>query len=170
MAEGVLTQNHNDISVVLCGPAGMGIQTVESLLTCILKTAGYHVFAAKDYMSRIRGGVNSTEIRISSRPVRALIDRIDVLIPLDKDAVQHLRKRTSLDTLILTEKAHLGENSGPDRFNFIDISFLRIAAELGNKVYSNQVAVGVITGLLRIDLETVRNYIKRFFADKPQPS
>jgi len=60
----------NDLSIVLCGQAGQGIQTVEYLLTRILKLAGYNVFATKEYMSRIRGGTNSTEIRISSGPVR----------------------------------------------------------------------------------------------------
>mgnify|MGYP000278906337 CR=1 FL=1 len=33
-----------DLSIVLCGQAGQGVQTVEFLLTRILKRAGYHVF------------------------------------------------------------------------------------------------------------------------------
>ena len=35
----------NDISIVLCGAAGQGIQTVEALLTKTLKRTGYHIFA-----------------------------------------------------------------------------------------------------------------------------
>ncbi|MGD8500930.1 MAG: 2-oxoacid:acceptor oxidoreductase family protein, partial [Phycisphaerales bacterium] len=64
-------QKENDLSVVLCGQAGQGIQTVEHLLTRILKLAGYNVFATKEYMSRVRGGMNSTQIRVGSKPVRA---------------------------------------------------------------------------------------------------
>ncbi|MDD4765136.1 MAG: 2-oxoacid:acceptor oxidoreductase family protein, partial [Atribacterota bacterium] len=53
-----------DISIVLCGGAGLGIQTVEQLLTRMLKMSGYYVFATKEYMSRVRGGSNSTQIRV----------------------------------------------------------------------------------------------------------
>jgi Pyruvate/2-oxoacid:ferredoxin oxidoreductase gamma subunit len=73
-----------NLSIVLCGQAGQGIQTVEYLLKRIFKLAGYNVFATKEYMSRIRDGINSTEIRVSSGPVRACVNRIDILIPLNK--------------------------------------------------------------------------------------
>ena len=43
----------NDVSIVLCGEVGQGIQTVEYVLTRILKLSGYNVFATKEYMSRI---------------------------------------------------------------------------------------------------------------------
>ena len=72
----------NGISIVLCGAAGQGIQTVEALLTKSLKRSGYNVFASREYMSRVRGGVNSTSIRVSSKPVRAYLERIDILILL----------------------------------------------------------------------------------------
>ena len=86
-------KNYDDISIVLCGAAGQGIQTVEELLTKSLKKSGFHVFATREYMSRVRGGVNSTTIRISSKAVRAFIDRIDILIPLSEKAVPHLKNR-----------------------------------------------------------------------------
>ena len=49
-----------DVAIVVAGQAGQGIQTIESVLTKVLKRSGYHVFATKEYMSRIRGGSNST--------------------------------------------------------------------------------------------------------------
>jgi 2-oxoglutarate ferredoxin oxidoreductase subunit alpha len=159
-------KNMNDISIVLCGQAGMGIQTVEYLLTRILKLAGYNVFSTKEYMSRVRGGTNSTEIRISSDPVRACIDRIDILVPLNKGAVEHVRKRISPDTVILAEKETLGDDSYQRRCNCIDVPFNKIATEIGNKIYANIVAVGTITGLFGIDRQTVDSYIKQFFAAK----
>ena len=85
----------DDISIVLCGAAGQGIQTVEALLTKTLKRSGYNVFASREYMSRVRGGVNSTSIRISSKPVRAYLERIDILIPLI-----HLGLRTYIYKLL----------------------------------------------------------------------
>ena len=166
MSSRLLSKNTEHISIVLCGQAGQGIQTVEFLLTRILKLAGYNVFATKEYMSRIRGGTNSTEIRVSSAPVRAFVSRIDVLVALNKGAVEHVEKRILPGTLVLAEKESLGEDFDRTRCNCIDVQFGEIAANIGNKLYSNIVAVGTITGLLGLDLGTVSSYTRRFFAGK----
>ena len=155
-----------DLSIVLCGQAGQGIQTVEYLLTRIFKLAGYNVFATKEYMSRIRGGINSTEIRVSSGPVRACVNRIDILIPLNKGAVAHVEKRISPETIILAEKEILGDDFDQTRHKFIDVPFTKTASEIGNKIYSNVVAVGTIAGLFGIDQQTINNYVKKFFSSK----
>jgi 2-oxoglutarate ferredoxin oxidoreductase subunit alpha len=155
-----------DLSIVLCGQAGQGIQTVEYLLTRIFKLAGYNVFATKEYMSRIRGGINSTEIRISSGPVCACVNRIDILIPLNKGAVGHVEKRISPQTIILAEKETIADDFDQNRYKFIDVPFAKKASEIGNKIYSNVVAVGIVTSLFGIELQTVSNYITKFFSSK----
>ncbi|MEN3042809.1 MAG: 2-oxoacid:acceptor oxidoreductase family protein, partial [Fervidobacterium sp.] len=76
-----------EISIVLSGSAGQGIQSVEHILTRVAKDSGFYVFATKEYMSRVRGGNNSTELRISEKPVYAYVDRIDILVPLNDNAV-----------------------------------------------------------------------------------
>jgi 2-oxoglutarate ferredoxin oxidoreductase subunit alpha len=168
MKKNASVKNRNDVSIVLCGEAGQGIQTVEFLLTRILKLAGYNVFATKEYMSRIRGGANSTEIRVSDRRVCALVDRIDILIPLNKGAMQHVEKRISPQTVVLAEKEIIGDDFSRRRYRFIDIPFTRIAAEAGNKVYSNSVAVGVIAGLFGVPVGDATGYIKQHFSIKSQ--
>ena len=55
MSEESFAFNSDGISIVLCGQAGQGIQTVEHLLTRIFMLSNYNVFATKEYMSRIRG-------------------------------------------------------------------------------------------------------------------
>ena len=101
-----------DVSIVLCGQAGQGVQTVEFLLTRLLKRAGFHVFATKEYMSRVRGGANSTTIRVSDRRVQAFVSRIDILVALNQGAVEHVAERLSSGTLILGDRTvvfrHLG--------------------------------------------------------------
>ena len=155
-----------DLSIVLCGQAGQGIQTVEYLLTRIFKLAGYNVFATKEYMSRVRGGINSTEIRVSSGPVCACVNRIDILISLNKGAVGHVEKRISPQTIILAEKETIADDFDQTRHKFIDVPFTKKASEIGNKIYSNVVAVGTVTGLFGIELQTVSEYVKKFFSSK----
>jgi 2-oxoglutarate ferredoxin oxidoreductase subunit alpha len=156
----------DDVSIVLCGQAGMGIQTVESILTRMLKLAGYNVFATKEYMSRVRGGNNSTQIRVSSRPVSAFVSRINLLIPLNKGAVQHLRERISQETIVVGETGIVGDEAAGGRFRFVEASFTKIAVDIGDKIYSNVVAVGMLAGLLGVELSNACNYVKQSFSTK----
>ncbi|MHC4187078.1 MAG: 2-oxoacid:acceptor oxidoreductase subunit alpha [Planctomycetota bacterium] len=154
----------DDLSIVLCGQAGQGIQTVEYLLTRVLKIAGFNVFATKEYMSRIRGGMNSTQIRVGTEAVSALVNRIDILIPLDKGAFAHLDKRISPETIVLGEEQNLSESFNRDRF--IEVEFGKIAAEIGHKIYSNIVAVGTIAALFGIEPDIITGYVKQHFSSK----
>ena len=166
MSRSLSFRDADDISIVLCGQAGMGVQTVESLLAGIFKLSGYNVFSTREYMSRVRGGTNSTEIRVSSKPVRAAVNRIDILIAFDKSAIGHVGGRISAGTIILAEKEVLGGAVNQVESKFIDVPLSRIAVEIGNKIYSNIVAVGVIAGLFGIDLDLISKYVRRFFSSK----
>lgn len=158
----------NDYSIVLTGQAGMGIQTVEQLLMQVFKLAGLHIFATKEYMSRVRGGMNSTLIRIGAKPVRACVDRIDILIPLNKGGIRHVEKRLSPDTLILAEKEIFEDRADFGQLNIIDIPFTQIATGLGNKIYSSVVAVGVLAALFDIELSVLSEFITKRFAGKDE--
>jgi len=126
----------NDLAIVLCGEAGQGIQTVENILVKIIKQSGYHVFATKEYMSRVRGGVNSTSLRIASTPVAAYIDRIDIFFQLGKELTKHLQKRISSETIVISD------------------------------LPNNISAVGTVVRLLNIELKIAEQQIKERFSVK----
>lgn len=155
------TDNPSDLSLVIAGEAGQGIQTIESILMHVLKKAGYYVYATKEYMSRVRGGSNSTELRIASRRVRAYVDRIDLLIPLDADAIPHLEERLSDDTVIVGEAGKLAT----DR-DVVDVPFSKIADEAGGAIYANTVACGAVVGILGLDAALAEDHLKKRFANK----
>jgi 2-oxoglutarate ferredoxin oxidoreductase subunit alpha len=149
-----------DLSIVLAGEAGQGIQTIETMLTTLAKKGSYQVFATKEYMSRVRGGCNSTEIRISGGRVTTRIGRIDILVALTKAAIPHLGGRITDRTLVVGEKAVV------DYEGMADVPFTALAGQLGNPIYSNSVAVGVVCGLLRLDRSVCRDGIAELFARK----
>jgi 2-oxoglutarate ferredoxin oxidoreductase subunit alpha len=161
-------EHTQDISIVLCGEAGQGVQTVEFLLTRLLKLAGYHVFATKEYMSRIRGGANSTTVRVANHTVAAYVERMDILIALSKGAVEHVAGRISPRTVVLGEQAAIGNPAVLQKCRFLDIDFTRIATEVGNKIYSNTVAMGAVSGLLGVDVGHLKGYVRHFFRGRPE--
>lgn len=153
-----------DISLVLGGAAGMGVQTVEALLVAVLKREGYRIFASKEYMSRIRGGSNSTQIRITNVNRSAGVARIDFLFAMDKEVIPHLEKRISKETIIFGEREKI--SSFAKGRTVIDIPFTRFAAELGNPLYTSTVAVGVALGLLAADEQVFMRYLREHFMRK----
>jgi 2-oxoglutarate ferredoxin oxidoreductase subunit alpha len=78
--------------MVLAGAAGQGIETVAGMLASIIIRSGYHVFVTREFMSRIRGGTNSLQLRISEERIGAFLKRTDIAIPLNKAAIPHLHK------------------------------------------------------------------------------
>src|SRR6185369_16656229 len=152
-----------DISLVLGGAAGQGIQTVEAQLVAVLKREGYNVFACKEYMSRIRGGSNSTEIRITQKKKAAYVERIDLLFALDKDVIPHLSSRISSHTVILGEKEKISKDKAT---HIVDIPFTRFATELGNPIFTSTVAVGVALGILQADEKVFEEYLREHFTRK----
>ncbi len=161
-----MSQYSKDISIVVGGAAGQGIQTVEAALMRILKDAGYGVFACKEYMSRVRGGSNSVEIRLSSTkaPRRACVRRIDFLFALDAPALRHLKWRVGEGTTVFAEKA--GADSDGIR-RFIDTPIVRFANEAGGSpLYANSVALGVVLGVLGVSSEGAEAFLRKAFARK----
>lgn len=151
---------------MLCGAAGQGIQTVEQLLTRVMKSAGYNVYATKEYMSRVRGGTNSTEIRVSSKKVTAYVDRIDILIPLSKDAIDWIRWRISSDTVIMGEEENITGAIDTKQYKTIKIPFTKVATEVGGAIYSNIIAAGLILGLFNVNPEITKAYLTKRFDSK----
>jgi 2-oxoglutarate ferredoxin oxidoreductase subunit alpha len=154
------------VSIVLCGEAGQGIQTVEHILTQTLKLSGYHVFSTQEYMSRIRGGSNSTLVRVSSNRVSAPVDRIDLLIPFSPGAVGHVQKRLSPMTVLLGEKKVYGNAYQGERA--IDVPLSEIASGVGGRIYSNTVAVALLAGLLKVEKEVLDRYFRHHFSGKDE--
>lgn len=150
----------DNLVIVLTGQAGQGIQSIESILSTLLKRTGYNYFSTSELMSRVRGGINSTEIRVSSQPLPGFVDQIDVLIPLHNDVIGHLKNRISPETIVIGEKEKI------DYEEIIDVQFTHIAKEIGNAIYSNTVAAGFICGLLKVELEDCQEFIVEYFSDK----
>ena len=121
----------NDLAIVICGAAGQGIATVEELITGILKQAGYYCYSTSEFMSRIRGGTNSTLIRVSSKRINpTFVDRIDIFIPFNKTAISRQRKRITKDTIIIGEPEFINHELNVDEYKVIEISWTKMAQDL----------------------------------------
>ena len=149
-----------DLNVIIAGAAGEGVQTVGDILAAAISAQGYAVSTWKEYESRIRGGLNSYSIRVSDKPRNAPIEEADVLVALNRGAVDKYEKRLKQDGTLLFKEALKGRRMA-------GVDFTRIAKdEIGKKLYANTVAVGALAAVLGMDLEGLKAVLDRVFEKK----
>jgi 2-oxoglutarate/2-oxoacid ferredoxin oxidoreductase subunit alpha len=153
-----------NLSIVLSGEAGQGLQTLEQLMLKIFKLGGYHIFSYSEFMSRIRGGNNSTQIRIASSRVRSYLRRIDIFVPLHTGAIERFRDRITPETVILGDKSNIDREYLENGYPIVDVPVSAMAREIGGDVYINVILVGVFSGLLSVEFELVEEQIRQMFA------
>ena len=156
----------NDISIVLSGEAGQGIRTVELLITGSLKNSGYNVFSTTELMSRVRGGNNTTEIRVSNKRIEAFVNKIDILIVLSKNAIFRIENRLTKDTIIIGQDSFIEKKykNGQYKIKYIPLSSL--AKEVGGLIYSNVITYGLLAGIFDISLNLIKESITKYFSTK----
>ena len=163
--EMLIDSSRKDVSIVLCGEAGQGIQTVETILVNAIKKSGYNVFSTKEYMSRVRGGENSTEIRVSSNRVFSYVDRIDILLALSEGAIPHLENRITSNTFVMGDEKHL-KSFSQDKYDLLNIKLLEMAIEMGGAIFSNVIAAGIIACILNVPKSVFESCISEIFSRK----
>lgn len=151
-------------SVVLSGEAGQGLKTIESLFMVLLQKSGYHAFIVKEFMSRVRGGNNTSEIRIAEKPVRAFVDRIDLLVVLSRDGLDRLLDRIDEHTLIVGEEAYITAKPVKGKLQALPVA--ELMKGLGNLIYSNNLFNGFLSASFGCDEEAARSLITQQFASK----
>src|SRR5262244_2011 len=78
-------------AVSIGGAAGQGVATPGDIFARIFARRGLHVNAYNAYQSIIRGGHTFLTIRTGPEKVSNMGDRVDLLIPLNQDAMdRHL--------------------------------------------------------------------------------
>ena len=77
----------DDLSVLIGGKAGFGIDKASSIIAGILNQLNYRLYIYREYPSLIRGGHTFSMIRASSRKIAAHKDKVDFLLALNQDTV-----------------------------------------------------------------------------------
>ncbi|MEI7474474.1 MAG: 2-oxoacid:acceptor oxidoreductase subunit alpha [bacterium] len=152
----------DDLSIVICGEAGQGVETSAEMIADVFKSCGYNTLVVKEYMSRIRGGSNSSEIRISNSKNLSFVERIDVLILLSKKCFDSISPRLSYKTIIIANKETLPEKAAEKYKNIMYLSEL----SADSKLYVNIEALGTVLSLVKEDFSSLELQIRKMFASK----
>jgi 2-oxoglutarate ferredoxin oxidoreductase subunit alpha len=156
---------HKDISIVISGAQGQGVTTIERILARTFKSTGYNIFATKEYSREKRSNVNSSQIRVSSERINALVERIDLLVLLNSNVPEHFKKRVTSETVIVCEKGAVDRsyyNANP----VFDFPFLNMAEILGSTSFIDIIAAGIVCGIFQCSMEIILQQVKMIFTGK----
>lgn len=154
-----------DYSIKIGGEAGQGIQTIGDSLAKVFARCGYHVFIHQDYESRIRGGHNFFQVRVSDRPVTASREPIDIVIAFDRASVTNDEENLTDTGVVLYDSSQLGQRH--EGHHFLDVPFLDLATkDGGNRIMANTVATGAALGLLGVDIGQFFEVLGQLMAKK----
>jgi 2-oxoglutarate ferredoxin oxidoreductase subunit alpha len=153
-----------DITFNIGGEAGQGIDTIGDLLTQVFVEAGFYTFTIKDFESRIRGGYNFTQVRVSDQPVHAPVDYIDVIVALSRDAVIGQRDKLVEEGVIIFD----------DTIEFDDLEACHFRAPLektakdvgGNIRMMNAAALGAILAVIKFPFKLAEEVLNNIFGRK----
>lgn len=147
-----------DLTVKIGGEAGQGIQTVGDLLCRVCRQAGYFFLAINDHESRVRGGHNFLQLRISDSPVRAPASQVDLLVDLDGVTCEQHGDELADNGLILCRP-----EQKPDRDRVLAVDFAELAEKAGDKAAENTVAASACLALLGAGEDLCRDVVEQFF-------
>ncbi len=153
-----------DITIKIAGEAGQGLQTMGQLLSKAFARKGLNVFANQILQSRIRGGHNSFQLRVSTERVFAPSCLTNILVALDEESFSHTEELTKdsvtiFDSIFTKFKVKEGLS--------FELPLEKIAKEsAGNKLMSNTVAVAGVLGILEYDINILFDLLRENFQDK----
>jgi 2-oxoglutarate ferredoxin oxidoreductase subunit alpha len=153
-----------DITFNIGGEAGQGIDTIGDLLTQVFVKSGFYTFTIKDFESRIRGGYNFSQIRVSDVPVHAPLYSLDIIVALSKDAIVGRRKQLSEGGVIIFDDTIEFEELNACHY---PAPLQTIAKEVGGNVrMMNAAALGAVLAVLKYPISLAEQALTGIFQRK----
>jgi 2-oxoglutarate/2-oxoacid ferredoxin oxidoreductase subunit alpha len=159
-ARSVPVKELSDLAVLIGGQGGDGTLTVSDLLARYFRRRGLYVYTSRNVLSRIRGGHADSSVRASRDAVAALKSTVDLLVAFDKEALEFGRPELEPDGYVLYDSS-VFQSDLPNAFGF---PFATMAgSQLGQPIYKNVTAYGVISVLMGFDPVLTRSVIEERF-------
>ncbi len=159
----------NDLTILIGGEAGQGVESSSAGFAKALARAGLRVFVVFDYHSRIRGGHNFTKVRVSEEPLWSHREPVHLVLALTEETVRaHLHEVVPGGGIVYDEDLPVDTASLQARgVHPFPVPLVRIAREVGgSELMTNTAALGAAAGATGLDLEPMLSVIQDNFRKK----
>ena len=94
----------NEVSVLIGGKAGDGINSAGAMVAQLLNHLGYRIYLYFDYPSLIRGGHNFAVIRGSEQTVGTCRNHVDFVLALNEETIERHKEKYTQKTVFISNK------------------------------------------------------------------
>lgn len=156
----------SQLSWKIGGQQGEGVESTDRIFSTALNRLGYYLYGYRHFSSRIKGGHTNNKIRISTKPIRAISDDLDILVAFDQESIDlNAYELRPGGVVVADEKFSPSIPDGIDARLFA-VPFTKIAEELGTSLMKNMVASGASWALLGLPMEVFNKAVEEEFGRK----
>ena len=145
-----------EVSVLVGGRAGDGINNAGAIIAQLFNHLGYFVYISIDYPSLIRGGHNFALVRAADEPVGAYNNRIDYLVALNQETLD-LHLPGSPDCTVVANSDLVKSINNDQMVSLKEI----LKAESAPPITGNSAMIGAFAKAAGIPWEIVREVFSR---------
>jgi len=152
----------------IAGAAGQGVESSGAGFAKALAKGGLHVFGLQDYMSRIRGGLNFSQIRVHEQPLYTHEEAVHVLLPLNEEALEAYQNEVVEGGGIIYDAGLKVDHStvSSQGRKAMPVPLIDIAKENGDRVMANTAALGAAAGVVEYSYKRLADVIRANFKRK----
>lgn len=162
-------KNKNNLTWKIGGEAGFGIKSAGMMFGKIFMRTGHEVFDYTEYPSLIRGGHNTYQLVIDTRPVNSVFKQVDILVALNQNTIKENFLELNKAGALIYDSDKVKINS--TKLKQIDvwgiaIPLTTIAKEAGNDLMRNVVSIGATLALVGQNLSVANRVVRENFSKK----
>ena len=96
---------NNELTWMIGGPQGSGVETAANIFSQVFSKMGYHVFGKREYYSTIKGEHSYFAVRISEKKIRSSINGTNILVAFDAETIFRHADDVLKDGVIIYDSA-----------------------------------------------------------------
>ncbi len=158
----------SEIIIKVGGQAGQGANVTGRTLCKIFARSGLNVIGYPEYPSLVRGGHNVYQIRASKKKIHSPVEKTNILIALNKDAVFfHHKYMLEPGAIIYDSKLDLSSYKLDKKIKLYPLPIEEILEKSNaDKRMENIVLTGALLALIKYSLEDLNQMLEETFGKK----
>src|SRR5699024_10084050 len=148
------------------GQQGEGIESTGEIFATAMNRKGYYLYGYRHFSSRIKGGHTNNKIRVSTSPVHAISDDLDILIAFDQETIELNNHEMREDSVIIADSKAKPKKPENCLAQLVDLPFTATAKELGITLIKNMAAEGATCALMNLDIHAFETLVTNMFNKK----
>jgi len=163
----VRPENNNDISLMVGGEAGSGIQSAGRLFSLLCARAGLWVFGNAEYPSLIRGGHNFDLIRVAEREIGVHTETVNLLLAMNQETLDLHLDAVVKGGGVIYDQSIENYDFGRRSLTLFPMPLAGLAREFGQaEITKNMVGMGAVTAIVDLPLTLLNKVLQELLAKK----